>query len=192
VRLSQRERRLLAELEQALTREDPRFVQQFAAPPAAPTSPPARGGTASCLSSDCDRDTSAVDELDRVHVLRPRRGTISEIAGGGLLRGMSHDLPPGGVCAAEDGARHRAAAAISPQRRCSSLAVGAVSLPGELLSDGPWQFACGGTAEPTQRQAGRPIRRRDHAFWSCWCGGECRTVPRPAPRQRRAVACDAT
>jgi hypothetical protein len=148
MRLSQRERRLLAELEQALTQEDPRFVQQFALSPTAASSPPARGGTASCLSSDRDRDTSAVDKLDRVHVLRPRRGPIGEIGGGGLLRGTSHDLPPGGLCAAEDGARHRAAAAISPQRRCSSLAVGAVSLPGELLSDGPWQFAGGGTAEP--------------------------------------------
>jgi hypothetical protein len=35
MRLSQHERRLLAELEQALTQEDPRFVQQFAVPPAA-------------------------------------------------------------------------------------------------------------------------------------------------------------
>ncbi len=149
---------MLAELEQALTREDPRFVQQFAVPPTATAPGPARAGPQGCLSSDRDRDTSAVDELDRVHVLRPRRGTIGEIGGGGLLRGTSHDLPPGGLCAAEDGARHRAAAAISPQRRCSSLAVGAVSLPGELLSDGPWQFACGGTAEPIQRQAGGPIR----------------------------------
>src|SRR6266700_3875973 len=33
MRLSQHERRMLAELEQALTREDPRFVQQFAVPP---------------------------------------------------------------------------------------------------------------------------------------------------------------
>jgi hypothetical protein len=43
MRLSQHERRLLAELEQALTQEDPRFVQQFAAPPTAAPSPPARG-----------------------------------------------------------------------------------------------------------------------------------------------------
>jgi hypothetical protein len=43
MRLSQHERRMLAELEQALTQEDPRFVQQFAAPPTAATSPPARG-----------------------------------------------------------------------------------------------------------------------------------------------------
>src|SRR6266571_115075 len=70
MRLSQHERRMLAELEQALTREDPRFVQQFAVPPTATAPGPARAGPQGCLSSDRDRDTSAVDELDRVHVLR--------------------------------------------------------------------------------------------------------------------------
>jgi hypothetical protein len=43
MRLSQHERRALADLERALTQEDPRFVQQFAVPPAAATSRPARG-----------------------------------------------------------------------------------------------------------------------------------------------------
>jgi len=47
-------------------------------------------------------------------------------------------------------------------------------------------------AEPTQRQAGRPMHRRDHAFWPCWCGDARRAVPRPAPRQHRPIACDAT